>query len=197
MASKKYSIVVQCSKLLLIGLLLLTLSHVFVIPLFYSTPDRVGIEQGEVVQSIENKVTSPRLYGRDIRGRPYEVTAEYAVHLDQNQMKLYKIMGYIGFENPHRVYSISSDVGETKINSNVVDLSGNVRLSGDDGYVVTTEKVTIDCVRSALYTQSGVTLKWNGGTLKAGKLDIPAGSRTLIFKGPIQVQLTNGKSQSR
>lgn len=91
------------------------------------------------------KLTNPRFTGATRRGEPFVVTADWALPdgPQPEKIELSKVKGEIELADG-RLITLAAEAGLIRPNDNHVALSGGVRLTTSDGYVVTAETAAFD-----------------------------------------------------
>jgi LPS export ABC transporter protein LptC len=169
----------------------LTLGAILLIPVFYSKNDRVDLavhSSSEDSASSDDRMTSPRIIGKDNKNQLYSIIAEYGVKDGQNVIKMSKVMAKI-LLNDGRELGVTSDKGKSDTTTSIVDLETSVVVTLSSGEKMFTDFLQVDYKKSSAWTESGVRLFSGGNRLSAQKMFIISGGDEMRFLGNVKVRI--------
>ncbi len=188
--SKRYSSIIKLIKSSLGILVILLLFSILVLPLILKNNDRVNLNRVDnttIKHEASNEIINPNLHGQDKNGRPYLIKAKSGSKINDNTIKLSGITGKLKIEGEHKYYALSARNGESKQNSDLIQLYGDVVLSNQDGYSAHTEEVAIKYGEASASNNSPIHIEGNGLWLNAQSFEVLPGANTYIFKGNVIV----------
>jgi lipopolysaccharide export system protein LptC len=186
--AKQYTIIINLVKRVLGIIVILLIFGVFAFPWFSNKSERVSLKNSTVgvIDQGANTVVNPKLYGKDNKGRPYILSAEYGTQSGSQQLHLYKVESKL-YLNEKNSYSLAANHGEAFENSSIIHLKENVVLSSDDGYTAKTEDAFVDYKELSAFGKSSILLTLGFNKLKADSFKVLAGAEIYKFYGNVIV----------
>ncbi|MGQ0527343.1 MAG: LPS export ABC transporter periplasmic protein LptC [Alphaproteobacteria bacterium] len=159
--------------------------------------DIVAIESTDVTASTQNELLNPSFESRDEKGQPYKLTAQQAKQAPGNEklILLTRPSGDLLLNEGARI-TLEAETGEFTQGTRQLLLHGDVKLSHDKGYQLTTEQLHIDMANSTTDTDTSVNVKGPDGTLDAAGLKGYSQEGRLVFNGPAKLVLTDVKGNN-
>lgn len=187
----QYSLLVKITKRTLAILITTILFGVLIWPMLVKNKDRVklsNINKHSPKVTSTNEIINPNLHGHDKNGRPYIITAKKGFKTKDEVIKLSHITGKLRIEGEHKFYFLSASQGESKQNSELIYLYGDVTLANQDGYKATSQEVVINFKNSTAYSNTPIHIEGKDLILDATSFEMPS-SGILIFKTNVKVRI--------
>ena len=134
------------------------------------------------------KMLNPHFQGVDKKNQPYTVTAEYAMQLDKETVRMHRLNADIRLENDSWM-SVSADEGVMGMGNKMLSLQGMVHAFYGDGYEMQTEAIDIDINNKSAVSTTQVAGQGALGSLQAAGFTITPGGETIVFNGPVNMTL--------
>jgi lipopolysaccharide export system protein LptC len=158
-------------RILKIGLPLAALGLVLLI--FVAPRDRFSIDLGSLDYSFEDglRLENPRFSGADAAGRPFALTAEWALPdgPDPETVALGPLNGETRLEDG-RVVTLSAGGGEIRPKARALSLSDGVVVETSDGWRVTAPAASADLEAETMAAEGPVEGTGPSGALEAGAM---------------------------
>lgn len=140
----------------------------------------------------KNELVNPRFESIDKDNQPFTFTAERAVQdsTDENLVMLEKPTGDMKLNSGDTI-GINAQRGSFRQNNKILLLRGDVKLTHDKGYELTTQELDFDLMKNTALSQVDVIAKGPEGTITAKGLQGESDTGHLIFNGPAKLILTN------
>lgn len=153
--------------------------------------DIISAENQKIPQLARNELLNPSFESRDEKGQPYKITATHATQDPDNEKLVYltKPFADIILNEGNRL-ALKADQGEYTQDQRQLLLHGNVQLSDDEGYELTTKQLHIDLMESRAQTDTAVQVQGPAGLLRAAGLRGSTKENHLVFTGPAKLILT-------
>jgi len=146
----------------------------------------------EKMGTLENDLAmvSPRLSGVDAEGNPFVITARMAVQdaknskhatLETIEADLTTKQGWLNARAAH---------GDIDMNTNRLILDGGIDLFTDTGYMLHTQRATVDLKRNVMQGDQAISGQGPLGTMRADSFHYDHLSGLLTLKGHVQTVLT-------
>lgn len=137
-----------------------------------------------------NELINPRFESEDSDAQPYVVTAARAVQSTANPdiVMLEKPVGDLQLEKGGKVGAVAES-GAYNQQAQTLTLEGHVKLTHDDGYEMTTEKLRVDMGARTVWSDTKVTGHGPAGTLEATGVKAAMADGQVIFTGPARLVL--------
>lgn len=138
----------------------------------------------------KNELVNPRFESMDEKNQPFTITAQRAVQSarDPSVVLLDAPVADITLTNGTWL-AAAADRGAYRQNADKLLLQGKVRLSHDEGYEVTTDKLLVNLKSREAWSDEPVYGQGPAGTLQATGLQAHAGTEQLVFTGPVKLVL--------
>lgn len=184
---------ITLTKWLLPACALALLASIALWPEFNRAADQARLAVRRITGDVEGvRLIDARYHSVDERGRPYTVTAEIALQVNESRIDLTTPKGDITTENGTWVM-LQSRKGVYMPKVNLLDLSQDVTLYRDDGTTLKTESASVDLKNGAAASSDPVHAEGPFGTLDAQGFSVLDKGATVQFIGPAHVVL-NGAS---
>jgi lipopolysaccharide export system protein LptC len=189
--SNRYSTMVAWAKVALPMIALALLSTLF---LFSRTPDpeaSLPFSDVDIDQLIrEQRLSRPRFAGTLDDGREITLVADTASATvrDPNIIVMNKIESRVALSQDAAL-TLSADLGDLDLGTQVVTLTGSVIALTTDGYRMITERLTVAMDTMRLASPEAIVLTGPGVTLEAGAMDMTGadGDAFLSFTGGVRM----------
>jgi lipopolysaccharide export system protein LptC len=144
----------------------------------------------EANRGIYMRMDRPHFAGSDNNHRPYTVTADYAIQRTRDE-KVYDLFQPKAdmLDKKGRWVAATADTGKYDQQLRMLDLSGNVTVFQDKGYVVTTDRARIDLEASAAFGDSPVRGHGPDGQVEAEGFHASERGARIVFTGRSRVIL--------
>jgi len=153
------------------------------------TFERLGRVEGDLA------MVKPRLSGTDDDGLPYLVTAASAVQEERgsNRVRLESVVADISLKDGTALHvTATKGVADTKLH--LLDVSGGIRVTSQDGYDARTESAKADLKAGTLHGESHIVAQGKLGRITAERFALDRETRQLRFSGNVQMLIYNSKS---
>jgi lipopolysaccharide export system protein LptC len=155
-------------------------------------------EQGRTVVTVEDigkiendlAMVKPNLSGADKDGLPFTVTAASAVPeaRGSDRIRLETVDAKIALKSGGMMYvTAAQGVADTK--KQLLDVSGGIRVTTDDGYEVRTESASADLATGTITGNKPIRASGKLGTITARRFAIDKAKRQLRFIGNVRTVL--------
>ncbi|QQG36229.1 MAG: LPS export ABC transporter periplasmic protein LptC [Micavibrio aeruginosavorus] len=146
------------------------------------TPESVSQTPQTVTQ---NELINPRFEGADLQNNPYVLIAQRATQSAQNPdiLLLESPSGDITLGAEEKL-AITAQKGTYRQNASKLLLEGQVRLMHSNGYIMDTNRLSIDIKAQESRTDQPVTISGPAAALKATGMDARNSEGLIIFTGP-------------
>jgi len=152
----------------------------------------------ENMGKVENDLAmiNPRLTGTDDNGYPFIVTAATAVQESRgsDRVRLEDVTADISLRETNLHVTAARGVVDTK--THVLDVSGGIRLTSEDGYDARTPAAIADLKAGTVHGESGIQAKSKFGQIEAQRFALNRATRQLKFDGNVHMVL-NGASPKK
>ena len=181
---------VRAAKLALPTLALLLLTAVAMWPELARIGERgrMSFRRAFAVEAESGRMLQPRYRGVSERGRPYTLTADWAVQVSQNRVDLGDPKGDMVMENGTWL-QVQSKRGVYLQHSEILDLSDDVNLYRDDGLVMRTQSAAVDIKQGAAASNDQTHAEGPFGVLDAQGFTMTDKGGTVQFQGPAKLIL--------
>ena len=149
------------------------------------------------------KLSNPRFTGETAKGEPFTLSAEWALPDGPRptEVELNKVAGEIHLADG-RMVEMHADKGVFWPKTDLVEVSGAVRVSRSDGYEITASTARVDASSGALSATGPVTATGPQGEITAGSLraerDGASGPGDYIwFENRVHLRIMQPKMASR
>jgi lipopolysaccharide export system protein LptC len=137
--------------------------------------------------SSELRMTNPKFYGRDEKGRSFQLTAKEAVRStgDANQVTLAApgMQLDVGGQNP---MAVAGGRGVYREDTKVLRLDGGVRMKDGRGTDLASPEAVVDTQSNVVRGQKGVTGQGPLGRINASSYAIYDGGDRVVFSGGVR-----------
>ena len=138
------------------------------------------------------RVEEARYVGEDNKGQPFQIVAQRALQQtsDEPIVDIWGMMARLGLaQGP---LSIAANKARYNLDAQKVIVQGPVRVSGPDGYQLSTSNVLVDLKNRNLESQDGVSGRMRLGEFSAGRLRADLGERTVVLDGGARLKIVQG-----
>ncbi len=138
------------------------------------------------------RMTNPRFFGRDNKGRSFVLTAREAAREsgDQSRITLNKPGLQLDLGRPERAKA-NSATGFYQESTRELELNGGVTFNDGRGNIFTSKKALIDTKTGAVKGESEVTGQGPLGRITASSYAIFDDGSRAVFTGGVRARLTN------
>ncbi len=138
------------------------------------------------------RVEAARYSGEDNRGQKFTVSAENAVQR-RSDIPVVDIGGMIArlalIQGP---LLVAADRGRYDLDTQKVEIPGQVRVAGPDGYRLSARDVTVDLKQNSLVSGGGVEGEMRLGRFTAGRMRADLGDRTVVLDQGARLKIVQG-----
>jgi lipopolysaccharide export system protein LptC len=156
---------------------------------FRTLPEGVSISN---ISLNGTKITMelPRLTGFKKDNRPYEVTAQWAAQdvKTPSIIELKELRARIAMQD-RTMANVTAVEGVYDSSIEKLDLKTDVRVRTDSGYDVRMNSARIDFKGGNVSSQEPVNVRFSGGTIDSGSLDMTDNGQRIIFRGRVRTVL--------
>ena len=153
------------------------------------TFERLGRVEGDLA------MLRPRLSGTDEDGLPYLVTAASAVQEERgsDRVRLETVVADISVKGGGALHvTATKGVVDTKLH--LLDVSGGIHVSSQDGYDARTESAKADLKAGTLHGESHIEAVGKLGRITAERFALNRETRQLRFSGNVQMLIYNSNN---
>ncbi|MEO8453580.1 MAG: LPS export ABC transporter periplasmic protein LptC [Sphingomicrobium sp.] len=138
------------------------------------------------------RVESARYVGTDNKGQKFEIAANNAVQRSSD-VPIVDISGmFAQLALEQGPLMIGANTARYNLDTQKVAIDGPVRVSGADGYRLTTRDVIVDLKQRKLASSGPVAGAMRLGQFQAGQLKADLGSRTVVLDGGARLKIVQG-----
>lgn len=183
-------VMVTLTKWLLPVAALALLSSIAVWPELMRVKDqgRVAFRRAFTVDPDSVRMKEPRYRGVDERGRPYTITADYALQAGPQRIELTEPKGDVVTENGGWLM-VESHEGVFVQHAGLLDLSRDVVLYRGDGTVMRTQSASVDVRQGAAASDDMTHAEGPFGVLDAQGFTLMDKGAVIQFQGPARLIL--------
>lgn len=184
----RYTRFVKSAKVLLSILVVILTALIFFYPIvkrdtgiriaFTSTTDKSAQPPTQMVNA--------NFHGFDDNNQPYNVTAQTAMQIDENDMVFNKINADLSL-NSGMWLNMQAAKGTLKIKERLLSLNGAVEIFNDEGYELHTDALEVDIGKKIAVSRLPVNGQGLLGTLKAQGVVFDGNNKTATFGGRVYV----------
>jgi lipopolysaccharide export system protein LptC len=130
--------------------------------------------------------------GEDDHGRPFAIRAQSAVQ-QSSDVPIVHISGMLArMALSGGPVAIVANQARYNIDRQQVAVVGPVRVTGPDGYRLTTSNVTVDLKRRSITGSGGVQGEMRLGQFRAGRIRADLDQRTVVLDGGARLKIVQG-----
>lgn len=130
--------------------------------------------------------------GEDDQGRPFAIRAQSAVQ-QSSDVPVVQISGMLArMALSGGPVAIVANQARYNIDRQQVAVIGPVRVTGPDGYRLTTSNVTVDMKRRSITGSGGVQGEMRLGQFQAGRIRADLDRRTVVLDGGARLKIVQG-----
>ena len=150
--------------------------------------DKKGVDKATERMRIEQA----RYAGEDDKGNKFIITADRAIQQrsDVPVVMIEGMMARLGLAQGPLL--IAADRGNYDLDTQMVQVTGPVRVAGADGYRLETSNVRVDMKQRTLQSQGRVTGAMKLGQFEAGQMHADLGTRTVVLDGGVRLKIVQG-----
>ncbi len=132
----------------------------------------------------------PRLTGFKKDNRPYEVTAQWAAQdiKSPSIIELKDLRARIVLQD-RSVATVQSSQGVYDSSAEKLDLRDDVRVRTEEGYDVRMKSARVDFRAGNVNSSEPVTVRFNGGTIDAQRVDMYDSGAHIVFEGRVRTTM--------
>lgn len=150
--------------------------------------DKKGVDKATERMRIEQA----RYAGEDNKGNKFVITADRAIQ-QSSDIPVVAIQGMkaeLGLAQGPLV--ILADRGNYDLDTQMVQVTGPVRVAGGDGYRLATSNVQVDMKQRQLSSQGRVSGSMQLGQFEAGQMRADLGTRTVTLDRGVRLKIVQG-----
>ena len=151
----------------------------------------------EKMGKVENDLAmvNPRLTGTDDDGYPFIVTAATAVQEGRgsDRERLEEVTADVSLKETTLQITAARGVVDTKLH--LLDVSGGIRLTSDDGYDARTASASADLKAGTVHGESGIEAQSKLGSISAQRFAMNRNTRQLRFSGNVHMVLNGAPAK--
>lgn len=172
---------------------------------FYFIGGEFSINYGDMKASVkkielsrnELKMISPRLEGHDEKAGSYLVTADTATQKADaaHIIRLDQVDGTLEHPTNGKI-NLTANEGVFDSRSEVLDLAGNILVTGENGLRARLEKANIIFKKQAISSDQPVYAEMNGSTIRSDRVQFDGLTSTVLFIDRVRVKLIKAPKTS-
>jgi lipopolysaccharide export system protein LptC len=153
------------------------------------TFERMGTVEGDLA------MVKPRLSGTDDDGLPFLLTAASAVQEQRgsDRVRLEGVVADISLKDGIALH-VTASKGVVDTKRHLLDVSGGIHVTSQDGYDARTESAKADLKAGTLHGESRIEAQGKLGRITADRFALNRATRQLRFFGNVQMLLYNSHS---
>jgi len=132
------------------------------------------------------RMIKPHFRGLTEKNRPFTVTADEALQIDADNVKLSNIYADINLEKNGNFF-LRSNEGKINVKTSRLELFDDVDIHSDTGYEIHTTKVFVDMKKEEIYGNERVDAKATLGSISANGFFISSPDKILRFNDNVKV----------
>jgi lipopolysaccharide export system protein LptC len=151
------------------------------------------LDQNKVANAPERmRVDVARYTGQDNFGRPFEIVAQSAVQ-QSSDLPIVDIRDmFARLALQQGPVTMVAGLGRYNLDSHILNVIGPLRVTGPDGYRLSTSDVTVDLKQRSVTGTDGVEGSMSLGRFSAGRLRADLGERTVILDRGARLKIIQG-----
>ena len=167
------------------GLSLGIVGYAFFDPFRAVLPANVSIS-GAGLSGSRVTMAKPKMSGFRSDGRPYDFTADTAVQdmRKPNELELNQLDAHVTMPDK-TVAHIVADKGLYDASKDIMDLSGNIHLTGASGYDVRMSRAHVQFKAGGVDTPEPVTVLMQSGSVNADAMTMTDNGKQITFSGHV------------
>lgn len=183
-----YTRFVSIAKMALIFIAVVLAIALVAFPILKPVHEQFNLTFSEVkTKDLEKpKMVSPKLYGTDDDGQPYNVVADEAVQHTEHQIKLKNINADITLSDESWL-ALISEHGLVESKAHTLDLMGGVNMFTDGGFELYTDVMHVNFQDNTAHSDAPVEGHSPMGTLSASGFKVSDKGETIYFTGRVKV----------
>ena len=149
------------------------------------TFERLGRVEGDLA------MVKPRLSGTDNDGLPFMVSAASAVQEQRgsDRVRLEGVVADISLKDGTALH-LTAAKGVVDTKRHLLDVSGGIHVTSQDGYDATTESAKADLKAGTLHGESRIEAQGKFGRITADRFALNRETRQLLFTGNVEMLLS-------
>jgi lipopolysaccharide export system protein LptC len=153
------------------------------------TFERMGRVEGDLA------MVKPRLSGTDDDGLPFLLTAQSAVQEERgsDRVRLEGVAADISLKDGTALH-VTAAKGVVDTKRHLLDVSGGIHVTSQDGYDARTESAKADLKAGTLHGESHIEAEGKLGRITAERFALNRETRQLRFSGHVQMLIYNSNS---
>ena len=153
------------------------------------TFERMGRVEGDLT------MVKPRLSGTDDDGLPFLLTAASAVQEGRgsDRVRLEGVVADISLKDGGALH-VTATKGLVDTKTHLLDVSGGIHVTSQDGYDARTESAKADLKAGTLHGESRIEAEGKFGRITAERFALNRETRQLRFSGNVQMLIYNSNS---
>jgi lipopolysaccharide export system protein LptC len=151
------------------------------------------LDQNKVANAPERmRVDVARYTGQDNFGRPFAIVAQSAVQ-QSSDLPIVDIRDmFARLALQQGPVTMVAGLGRYNLDSHILNVIGPLRVTGPDGYQLSTSDVTVDLRQRSVAGTDGVEGAMNLGRFSAGRLRADLGERTVTLDQGARLKIIQG-----
>lgn len=191
LAIPRYLKMISLSKLLIAVVACLLLAVVIILPLMEGDDSAIRIAFNQVPETSDTekpRMINPRFESVDGDNQPFTITADEAVQVDNDTVKLIKMKADIAM-NDGAWISMESKQGVLQLPKKRLYLKGDIHILSNEGNEVNTQEAYLDMASGTAVGRMQVNGQGPMGRLKSDSFRISEMGKTLTFVGNVRLVL--------
>jgi hypothetical protein len=164
-------------------------------PVYNSQHEKLKFFYGEkdnltevVKQAEEPKIEKPKFYGMDSKNQPYTILADIGEQQDKSHLTLSQVYSDIKLED-NSFITMTSKNAQLSLDTNELDLEGNIKIKVDSGYTILTDKAKVHYKSRDAEGVDGVEVESSKGHITADTFKTLNSYDEIIFKNNVKTIL--------
>ncbi len=189
----KHDRVVRIAKIALPSAVGVLVAFLALAPLDRSGDVSFILDKNKVENAPERmRVDVARYKGEDNSGRPFEIVAQSAIQRSSD-VPIVDIRGMLArLQLPQGPVSLVANVARYNLDRHLLDVVGPIRVTGPEGYRLSTRDVKVDLNRREVTGSGGVQGEMKLGQFSAGRLRADLGQRTVTLDQGARLKIVQG-----
>jgi lipopolysaccharide export system protein LptC len=137
----------------------------------------------------------PRLSGVDNDGLPFVITASRAIQESRgsDRVRLEDVGADISMKDGTALH-VSAVQGVVDTKTHVLEVSGGMHLTSQDGYDAKTQSAVADLRKGTVHGEHGIEAEGTMGHIKADRFALNRDTKQLKFDGNVRMVINGGAS---
>lgn len=141
-----------------------------------------------VGENVQNIMEKPVYQGLDAHNQPYNIHADRATQLDENNLILDNVRAEIT-QHDGTWIALNAKNGAIEVQQKKMQLTGGVEAFSDSGYTMRTDHAHVDIGQGSAYGDAHVEGQGAAGTIEAESFEAEDRGKIVRFKGKVKVRI--------